>query len=686
MMIRSLNIGQKILLSLISVSLLASLLVGFVNTDIATDIISQAEDRELHAYSRQLTSLLEEEASLAVTMANQVATIPAVGKAMREQDREQLAGMFVPGFDMMKRDYNIRQFQFHLPPAFSFLRVHRPEKFGDDLSSFRKSVVATNDKKISVSGLERGVAGLGVRGIAPVFDQGEHIGSVEFGMSFGQPFFDDFKRKTNAEVALVLKRDSGFELFASTFAEGAINPDEDYIRQGLKEDIITEPMVINEVPFARIAAPVKDFSGNIIGVLVIAIDRSYFAGESRSAIIASMIVVACALILVFILAIFVNRNISLPIRNTTQIMEDMANGKLDVEVPGKDRKDEIGLMARAVEVFKVAGQEKSRLEKEAEEERIAAENRRLERESEQREAEQRALDEKAARDAENAANLRRDQLALADRFERRVGDIVNTVGSSSGEMASTASAMSAAASQTSGRATEALKETRISGSNVAAIASASEELYASVQEVSSQLAHSTSVTSNAVAQTQAAVNNVEELRAVGENINSVVTLINDIAEQTNLLALNATIEAARAGDAGKGFAVVASEVKTLASQTARATDEISAQIKDMQMATKKTVDAVGQIEKTIEEVSDISTAIAGSAEEQASATREISESTQRSAAIADAIVGHIEGVTTLSEQNGSSARDVMDASSDLASLAEKLNVEVQAFLGEIREG
>ena len=122
----------------------------------------------------------------------------------------------------MKKEFAARQFQFHIPPATSFLRVHKPEKFGDDLSSFRKTVIATNESKKNIVGLEKGVAGLGIRGISPVFHQGEHVGSVEFGMSFGQPFFEKFKEKYNVDISLFIKRDDKFEVFGSTLSEKSL--------------------------------------------------------------------------------------------------------------------------------------------------------------------------------------------------------------------------------------------------------------------------------------------------------------------------------------------------------------------------------------------------------------------------------------------------------------------------------
>ena len=211
----SLKIGHRLGIALMALTLATVAIIVVVNHNTQKNMIAVAEHRELRAYSRQLSASLDGEARRALSLADQVASLPDAQAAFAGKDRDRLAAMFGPGFADMKKNHGVRQFQFHLPPATSFLRVHKVEKFGDDLSGFRHTVVETNNNIKKVSGLEVGVAGLGMRGVTPVHHNGTHIGSVEFGLSFGQPFFDTFKTNTGTEVSLFVQREGKFSVFAS---------------------------------------------------------------------------------------------------------------------------------------------------------------------------------------------------------------------------------------------------------------------------------------------------------------------------------------------------------------------------------------------------------------------------------------------------------------------------------------
>src|SRR5690606_20921882 len=143
-------------------------------------------------------------------------------EAMALDDRIRIHMMLVPAFQALKKDYAVDQLQFHTPPATSFYRVHMPGKSGDDLSSFRHTVVETNPTRKPIQGLEKGVAGLGIRGVVPVYHQDSHIGSVEIGMTFGQPFFDEFKNRYGVDVALRLADGEDFKTFASTYGDDSL--------------------------------------------------------------------------------------------------------------------------------------------------------------------------------------------------------------------------------------------------------------------------------------------------------------------------------------------------------------------------------------------------------------------------------------------------------------------------------
>lgn len=193
-MLKKFNIRTLLAASFTLVLLLVTLVNIPLVINTVTSVVVEAERRELEELYENAKVEIQTEGKLANALASMIANIEPFSAMVANGEREQLAEALVPVFKVMKKDFHARQFQYHTPPATSFLRLHKPEKFGDDLSSFRKTVVATNNLKENVVGLEKGVAGLGIRGISPVYSAGKHIGSVEFGMSFGQPFLKNLKK------------------------------------------------------------------------------------------------------------------------------------------------------------------------------------------------------------------------------------------------------------------------------------------------------------------------------------------------------------------------------------------------------------------------------------------------------------------------------------------------------------
>ena len=360
-------------------------------------------------------------------------------------------------------------------------------------------------------------------------------------------------------------------------------------------------------------------------------------------------------ILVVGVAWFVSRAVAKPIIAMVALTERLAKHELEAEVVGTERKDEVGTLARALQVFKEKMIESDRLH-----------------------AEREQAKERAA--AERKAEMNR----LADSFESTVKGVVSTVSSASTELHSSAESMAATAEETSRQATAVAAATEQASANVQTVASASEELSASISEIGRQVEQSAQITQKAVDQAQSTSATVNGLAKAAQRIGDVVKLIQDVASQTNLLALNATIEAARAGEAGKGFAVVASEVKTLANQTSKATEEISAQISEMQGATGQTVSAIQSIAGTIGQINEISSAIASAVQEQGAATQEIAGNVQQAAKGTAEITANITGVTQASGETGSAATQVLGASVELSQQAAKLQTEVVNFIGSLR--
>ncbi|NVN87705.1 MAG: methyl-accepting chemotaxis protein [Rhodopseudomonas sp.] len=366
-----------------------------------------------------------------------------------------------------------------------------------------------------------------------------------------------------------------------------------------------------------------------------------------------LLVAAVAGILVSLL---VGRNISRPVVAMARAMRELASGNFSVQLPGLNRLDEVGQMARAVEDFKVHASAKA------------------EREHADREQNER-----------QAALARRAELhQLADSFEAAMGSIIEHVGTASGELETSAVGLAKSSAATQQLSTVVAAASAETSHNVQAVASATEQMAASVNEIGRQVQESGSIAAEAVEQARKTDERIAKLALAASRIGDVTKLITAIAGQTNLLALNATIESARAGEAGKGFAVVAQEVKALAAQTSKATDEISLQIAEMQAATEDSVAAIKEIGGTIGRISGIASTIASSVEQQGAATREIARSVQQAAVGTNQVANSIGDVNRGAADTGSASSQVLSSAQMLSSESNRLKAEVVKFLATVR--
>ncbi len=348
------------------------------------------------------------------------------------------------------------------------------------------------------------------------------------------------------------------------------------------------------------------------------------------------------------------KQISAPIARVTKTMEAVAGGHLEVTVEGTGRRDEVGTLARTLDVFK------GKL------------------------IEARRMSEAQAQEAEAKARRATELDRLVASFQEKVGSMTGMLSSAATELEATARSMSSTADGTNSHAGAVAAAAEQASAGASTVAAAAEQLSTSIAEINRQVSQSAQVSRKAAEDARRTDVVVQTLSDGAQKIGQVVQLISSIAGQTNLLALNATIEAARAGDAGKGFAVVASEVKSLAGQTAKATEEIGAQISQIQSMTQEAVDAIRGISGVIEEVSTIAAAIASAVEEQGSATAEIARNVQQTAAGAQEVTRVIGQVSQSATETGQSANEVLGAARDLSRQTEEMTAEIGRFIHAVR--
>lgn len=407
------------------------------------------------------------------------------------------------------------------------------------------------------------------------------------------------------------------------------------------------------------AAPIEKMSfvqggpwGWVIGSGVYVDD---LRAEQREMVLTGLALAGFAVVLVALFAAWVARGITGPLGRATAATRRIAEGRLGEEIEGTERRDEIGVLARALETFRAQGVAKLALEASMAEETAARERRRQ------------AIEQHTAD------------------FGGSMAGVMSSITAGATQMRTTAERVAAAAEETRGAVATHSEHAEASSHSLTVAAAAAEELTSSVNEIARQVSQAAGATTEAVASVTDTEAMIRSLSREADEIGNVVRIIAAVAAKTNLLALNATIEAARAGDAGKGFAVVATEVKTLAQQTAQATEAIGRQVGAIQTSVAGAVAAVQRVTGAIGNVSAISTAIAAAMEEQSAATQEISQQVTTSAQRTLATTEGLETVGRIADGTRDSSREVLRAADDVARVSDEMRREVNDFLSAMQD-
>jgi len=647
------SISARVILTISLTVAVACGILGTFSIVQQRSLMRLALDQQLKLQYDSVMAALDYEGRAALAVSAVIANLPPVGDAIAKGERDPLMVLLQGSLAAIKPQ-GMPLISFQTPPATNFFRIHEPKIFGDDISARRKTVVESNATGKPIVGVEPGRDSLGVFGMTPIMRDGKSIGVVDIGVSFGKPFVDNAKQRFGVDLAVYRFDGKGFASIASTLGDSSAAT-QDELKGVFDGAALRRDATLNGHPAALYLGQIKNYAGQPVAVIELVKDTTEYeaaaASSQRSLILGTLAILAGAALLAFLLG----RGLSRPLAAITTVMNRLSSGDTDVTIPGSERKDELGSMAVALDVFR----------------RNMIEARTL-REAQEAAKHQAELEKKAL------------QREMADRFESDVKGVVGAVARATQDMQRVAGEITTSVNGTSARAAAAAAASEEASASVSTVATATEELASSVTEIGRQVTFSSGVADKAVAKAAQTTEMVRSLAAAAEKIGDVLRLIGAIASQTNLLALNATIEAARAGEAGRGFAVVASEVKELASQTAKATEEIAGQVTAIQSATGDCVLAIDGISATIREISGVATTIASAVEEQGSATREIARSVQQVAAGTGEVSRNVAGASEAADQSRALADNVLVASGDLSQHATALSKSVDTFLAGLR--
>jgi methyl-accepting chemotaxis protein len=617
------GLKSKVLIVIVVVMLAGGVVLEFQNYRTLRNNMAAEARNSLGTFSSIFTNEVvkkSEDISLAVELMLENEQITT---SFRQGDRSELEKLTADFFnERLKPAFGLSSFHFHVPPATSFLRVHKPEKFGDDLSSFRQMVVAVNTTKEPVIGLEVGRNGPQIRAVYPISHDSQHLGSVEFGggtagalsiarditsteyaVGIYEEVFQAALRFEHSEED-ILKGDLTFYEYSTDFVKDIV--------AAIDMDQIGEMLTIGDRKVITGLFPITDYSGESVGQVFAIKDITEILRETtreiiKQSIIMSALMIALAVAMYLVVVGILNRSVLKPLRQTAEITNRIAQGDLAVDVPKVQSRDEIGTM--------------------------------------------------------NAGF--REMLGSLNNLISQVNTAVAQVGMGSHQVAQASQSLSSGATEQ---------------------ASSLEEVSSSLTEINGQAQHNAESAdkANAMARTttdnaqtgnkqmQELISAMAKINDSSEEIKQVVKVIDDIAFQINLLALNANVEAARAGKYGKGFAVVADEVRNLAVRSAEAVKDTTRMVEESVQNTEEGAQAAGVAAQQLAEIVSGSTKVADLLSEIAVASKEQAQGVEQ-------ISSSLEQIDQVTQSNTASAEESASAAEELAAQAEHLRVLVARF-------
>jgi len=633
-------------------------------------------------------------------LAHTVAGMPSIQDFVQYKDRDSLLDVAAPLYEGLQKITSLNVFHFHHSPATSFLRLHKPEKFGDDLSGFRKTVVQVNQSHNDAVGVEAGVAGLSVRAVVPVkYLNKKHAGSIEFGTPLNDELLLQVKNTIGYDISLIIPDDTGFKYQAKTHDLKIRQDTFDYLAEVMNSDkVVIRQNNTDKRKLMTAYMPITDYSGTGVGVLAIPKDISAIVHAANSRAMTSVFIGLAALILIQVLVYFIfTRLVDKPIKSFTTLLESASRGNLsqdadmstilpvncsekmqcnnpDCSMYGKEGYcwEEAGSAALNVQCPKIISGEYSSCSECSGVFRSTVRDEFSE------------LSAYVHSFLANTRTLVRDVNENSIRLSessQSLSQISEKIDAGSTDSANLTTNVAAATEEMSTNMTSVAAATEEAAANVNVMTTATEEISSTVGEIQQSTVNAKKITGEAVNQASDITMKVDELGESAINIGKVTETIAEISDQTNLLALNATIEAARAGEAGKGFAVVANEIKDLAKQTAEATGEIQQRIDGIQSSTNITVEGIKKISGIISEIDEIVSNIATSLDEQ-SAT--MSELTSNITQAGDGINEVSENVAQSSSVSQQISEDIAEVSRAVAVISEDTG-EVRKNAAELRE-